>query len=99
MVIAGGLETIRANTPVIIFESWSSIDDSAAFLTLAECDYQFFAPVWQTEKGHLSTSITDATDPTKLILVMFDPQERSRFPERMNIAAIHPRHIEQLQAA
>jgi FkbM family methyltransferase len=96
MVIAGALNAIKACSPVVIFESWASFDDSDAFDRLLDCGYRFFVPTWENKQGQLISSIDDAVDPTTLFLVMFQPAERRSLPERLNVIAAHPEHIEKL---
>jgi len=96
LVISGGLNSIKAHLPVVIFESWASFDDRGAFERLRECGYRFLAPTWQTLKGQLSSSIHDAVDPTKLVLVLFQAAERSKLPERINVVAIHAERLDRL---
>jgi FkbM family methyltransferase len=96
MVIAGGLNSIKAHLPVVVFESWASFDDRGAFDQLRDCGYRFLAPTWENQKGQMNSSIHDAVDPTKLVLVLFQPAERSKLPERINVVAIHADCLEQM---
>jgi FkbM family methyltransferase len=96
MVIAGGLNVIKAHSPVVVFESWASVDESRAFACLLDCGYRFFVPTWGDQQGQMSTAITNAVDPTKLVLVMFQETERMRLPERVNVVAIHSERINKL---
>jgi FkbM family methyltransferase len=94
MVIAGGLKAIKAHSPVVVFESWASADDSDAFTQLLNCGYRFFVPAWANQQGEMSPSIANAVDPTKLVLVMFQATERKNLPERINVVAIHTERVD-----
>jgi hypothetical protein len=96
MVIAGGLGTIKAHRPVVVFESWTGVDDSNAFAQLQNHGYRFFAPAWVNQQGQMGLSIANAVDPSKLVLVSFHPAERKNMPERINIVAIHGEHFDRL---
>jgi FkbM family methyltransferase len=94
MVIAGGLNAIKAHKPVVIFESWITVDDSSAFTHLDAFGYRYFVPTWKNQQGHMSISISDAIDPMDLVLVMFQPSERKNLPERINVIAIPPNRLD-----
>jgi FkbM family methyltransferase len=99
MVIAGGLNSIKVHLPVVVFESWASVDDSGAFSNLLDCGYRFFVPTWENEQRQMTTSIEEAVDPTKLVLVSFHDSERKRLPERANIVAIHSERVNVVSGA
>jgi FkbM family methyltransferase len=99
LVITGGLEAIKAHSPVVVFESWATLDDSAAFTRLLNCGYRFFVPAWVNLQGEMTPSIGNAVDPTKLELVMFQATERKNLPKRINVVAIHTERVERLSRA
>jgi len=96
MVISGGLNSIKSHLPVVVFESWASFDDHGAFDQLRDCGYRFLAPTWENHKGQMSSSIHDAVNPTKLVLVLFQSAERGKLPERINVVAIHAERLERM---
>jgi hypothetical protein len=47
----------------------------------------------------MTTSIEDAVDPTKLVLVSFQDTERKHLTERANIVAIHSERVDVVSRA
>jgi hypothetical protein len=99
MVIAGAVTTLQKHHPVLVFESWRTVDDSAAFSLLRGIGYLFFAPTWETKEHQRSISITEAIDPHQMVLVQFDERERTKLPERVNVVAIPSDAIERLSSS
>jgi FkbM family methyltransferase len=96
LVIAGGIDTIETHSPVVVFESWSSVDDSGAFSNLHRRGYHFFVPTWLNAQRQHSVSIADAVEPSNVVLIMFQHAERNRLPERINVVAIPEPRLREL---
>jgi FkbM family methyltransferase len=97
-VIAGAIDTLQATKAIVIFESWTSVDDSRAFSMLEDCGYLFFVPGWRNANGHVTLSLAQAADRSLLILPAFKPENRKNLPQRINVVAIPQDRLNALPA-
>jgi FkbM family methyltransferase len=94
-VIAGAQETLKAASPVIMFESWmfnrgNDQDDSAVFEQLAALGYTFYIPCWGRSDGQITAELMEDSDVSKMYLMSFEANQRKGLPSRFNVVALSP---------
>jgi FkbM family methyltransferase len=87
-VLEGADSTLRTCRPAVVFESWLSYDDSGVFAILKDLGYFFFVPGWDIGDGNITTAVAKAIDITQLTAREFQPEQRAKLPERVNILAL-----------
>jgi len=87
-VLEGADSTLRACRPAVVFESWTTYDDAGVFSILQRLDYSFFVPGWATADGNITTSPAQDIDMTQLTAREFQPDERPKLPQRVNVLAL-----------
>ena len=86
--LAGSIRTIRANRPVIVFESWKLVERTQSerpFDILADLDYQFFVPKLSAEVGTLQLA---SWWRGHLTLREFTKDQRWDEADRINVLAL-----------
>ena len=107
-VIQGGLSTLAAKKPIIMFENWISKDDPEHTLlpikTLLKRGYKLFVPMWWigAPSNEMFWPISHQAfpkGPRQMAYVPFDPETRFSLRDQINFFCCHEDSLDEVESA
>lgn len=92
-MINGGVKTIAASRPAVIFENWLHTADTILetmepFIALGALNYRFYCPAWLDAQGRLQRRPEAGATRHRFALMEFALQERLGLAEGINVVAL-----------